>query len=126
MRFVVPSVISHATFTVSPALKGGGSSLSMAASCLASNSAMIVPVLMPLRAARQVWRGAGAGASSADRRREDGEDAHRRACGFGDGLVLFWTTRWHRGDVGGGVYNCNRALRCRLVQAELLPRLVAS
>ena len=41
-------------------------------------------------------------------------------------MVLFWTTRWHRGDVGGGVYNCNRALRCRLVQAELLPRLVAS
>ena len=65
MRFVVPSVISHATLTVSPALKGGGSSLSMAASCLASNSAMIVPVLMPLRAARQVWRGAGAGARSA-------------------------------------------------------------
>ena len=57
---------------------------------------------------------------------EDGEDAHRRACGFGDGLVLFWTTRWYSGDVGGGVYNCNRALRCRLVQAELLPRLVAS
>ena len=85
MRFVVPSVIStRVEGRASPRRRY--SSLSMAASCLASNSAMIVPAGCRSRRRGRVWRARGR--RQARRRPEDGEDAHRRACGFGAAVVL--------------------------------------